>query len=472
MSDSTRYFQLTPNILVEYNYNNLSSINDMAGEAKHIIDLGNDACVISNGYCATRTLLIDKYEDRFVQPINKSESKFIQCVKKLEYSNGHTYIWDWNTDFGCDYKFTSEGNEDYDDDILIDTFRLHFTSRNYLGDYDGFILTVYLYDRVKNKVGLLSYYMKKTDDPDINQNPVLINQKLYTTYKDFTIPNVSAIIHADELQDTVPAEQLLRNKLFPENKSLMENSPVVMTIYGVKATYENNNHEYYNVEKLNSIFIPLEDNSNQLYIQVQEADDGDYFKIYPEVDGGKVSFSDYIYKISDGAPERYIVFHEVLLNEYVEGEDKPITTHREQYIINSVDVDGDVNEKDLDKVMYYRPVVVNGSKLVSFDIDVNTYIINTLDNTTLVKSGELRYSPENGFSPKKYGKKMNRIYLGDIPAQINVYNRKPDIDRDGVKITGSNSNVKIENHQHSVIGFIECVNVGVSIEQVPKEELQ
>ena len=64
---------------------------------------------------------------------------------------------------------------------------------------------------------------------------------------------------------------------------------------------------------------------------------------------------------------------------------------------------------------------------------------------------------------------MNRIYLGEVPAKVNVYNKKPDIDIDGVKLTNASSSVKIENHQHSVIGFIECANVGVSIEQLPKE---
>ena len=67
---------------------------------------------------------------------------------------------------------------------------------------------------------------------------------------------------------------------------------------------------------------------------------------------------------------------------------------------------------------------------------------------------------------------MNKIYLGDVPAQVNVYNKKPDLDTDTVRITNASSNVKIENHQHSVIGFIECANVGVTIEQIPKEVLQ
>ena len=126
-----------------------------------------------------------------------------------------------------------------------------------------------------------------------------------------------------------------------------------------------------------------------------------------------------------------------------------------------------MNEVELDSAMYYRPIVINGGDIVKFTISVNLNIINTFDNTTIVKQSSINYE-----NPKKYGKRMNRIYLGEIPAQVNVYNKKPDLDIDGVKITNASSNVKIENHQHSVIGFIECANVGVSIEQVPTELVQ
>ena len=129
---------------------------------------------------------------------------------------------------------------------------------------------------------------------------------------------------------------------------------------------------------------------------------------------------------------------------------------------------------------------MHSGKLICFIIDIRLNIINTFDNTTTVRKSSIGYGdPAKSAdiqtkrnltyfiaeSPKKYGKKMSRIYLGEVPAQVNVYNKKPDIDVDGVKITNASSNVKIENHQHSVIGFIECANVGVTIEQVPKEVL-
>ena len=465
MADSTKYFQLTPEILVEYNYNDINSVNNQNSEAKHIIDLGEDkfkAMVVQNGFCSTNTFLLPQDKEHFVLPINKSESRFIQ------YYNGRRDLTYGHSDFNSTLVSQSSGNDDKSDDILIDTFKLHFTSKNYFGDYDGFIISVTVYDKIKNKVGLLSYYIKRTDNIKLNDSPVLINQKLYTTYLEFTIPSVSALVHSVELKEELPGEDHLVGKLF--SHQIMDNTPIIMNIYGVKSTYKDNNYEYYNTEKISSIFIPIVDKSNHIEVKVEKATDGDYFVIHPVVDNNRVSFSDYIYNLSDGHPEQYIVFYELKVVEYPVANTRSIekTTHREQYIINAGQNDNENSDINIDSIMYFRPVLRYSGLNVTFRIDVNMSIINTLDNTTIIKNSSLSVSGEDA---KKYGKRMNRIYLGEIPAQINVYNKKPDIDTDGVKITNSSSNVKIENHQHSVIGFIECANVGVSIEQVPKELL-
>ena len=463
MADSTKYFQLTPEILVEYNYNDINSVNDQS--KKVTIDLGDDefkAMVVQNGFCSTSTFLLPQDKEHFVLPINKSESRFIQ------YYNGKNNLGSWHSDFHSTLVSQSSGNDDNNDDILIDTFKLHFTSKNYFGDYDGFIISVNVYDKIKNKVGLLSYYIKRTDNIKLNDSPVLINQKLYTTYLEFTIPSVSALVHSAELKEELPGEDNLVRKLF--SHQIMDNTPIIMNIYGVKSTYKDNNYEYYNTEKISSIFIPIVDKSNHIEVKVEKATDGDYFVIHPVVDNNRVSFSDYIDNLSDGHPEQYIVFYELKVVEYPVANTRSIekTTHREQYIINAGQNDNENSDINIDSIMYFRPVLRYSGLNVTFRIDVNMSIINTLDNTTIIKNSSLSVSGEDA---KKYGKRMNRIYLGEIPTQINVYNKKPDIDTDGVKITNSSSNVKIENHQHSVIGFIECANVGVSIEQIPKELL-
>ena len=385
MQNSTRYFQLTPEILVEYNYNNLVGAYDQYGDVSdRIVDFENDAYVVDNKYCSNRTFFWRGLGDNFVLPINKAESKFVQCVK----NNG------FNRDFDFHQFSHTSGNNDMTDDMLVDRFRLHFTSRNYFGGYDGYIIAIHIYDGLKNKVGLISQYIRKTDDPDINKNPVLINQKLYTTYKDFVIPNITALINADDprLRNELPGAYELKNTLFPKrsiskNYDILENSPVMMSIYGVKSTFLNNNYENYNVEKLNTIYIPIIDKSNELSIHVGEASDGDYFEIYPMIDNMNLSFSDYIYNLSDGHPEHYIVFYELtLIEHYVDtmNQEQDDITHREQYIINAaqqIDDNGDtvleINEQELDNIMYYRPVLKHSGRVVWFTIDVKTNIINT-----------------------------------------------------------------------------------------------
>ena len=505
MSDSTRYFQLTPDILVEYNYYELSNAQEQEGDVSdRLIDFDDNSYVVNNAYSTSRTFFWDQNTypyvienngkrteyyyrnlgNNFVLPVNKSESRFVQCV------NSYNSIWN-----GADNHikrsenpiFQTLNNSD-NGDVLCDNFRLHFTSRNYLGNssYDGFIITIQIYDKLKNKIGLLSHYIRKTDDPNINESPVIINQKLYTSHMDFAIPNVYALLNSDlewVNNSLNGSETTLKNALTPKYE-LMDNTPIVMSIYGVKSTVVgNNNYEYYNVEKLNSIYIPIIDKSNNCTIKIVEASDGDYFEIYPELKNNRISFSDYVYNMSvdeNGVPrpELYIVFHELTLTEIYEdnlGREFMDTTHREQFIINAKNDENEntnVDENELDRHIYFRPVLRHSGKIVGFIIDVKTNIINTLDNTTTVMKGSLQYGVNDGKNAKKYGKKMNRINLGDVPAQVNVYNKKPDIDIDGVKITNASSNVKIENHQHSVIGFIECANVGVSIEQVPTEQLQ
>ena len=474
MSYSTRYFQLTPEILVEYNYNEChtnSVTTDIALEENNPKD--TTSYIVNNNYCSTKTFLMNSDKEHFVLPVNKSESKFIQCFDGTNFASGVNDVSPVST---------SLGNEDLDDDIYMDTFKLHFTSRNYFGDYDGIIISVTVYDKKKNKVGLLSYYIKRTEDQQINENPILINQKLYTTTSvDFKIPNISSVLKSDiePIKTGKPGEDILRKALFTAY-DIMDNTPIIFNIYGVKSTYENN-YEYYTTEKINSIYIPVVDKTNNVEIVVREAEDGDYFVIYPEVDGGTTSFSDYLYTLSNERPEIYIVFHELTLIEHYTPtySTDPVDdiTHHEQYIINVgkqnvVDEQHLVNEEDLDDEMYFRPTLRHSGRDISFTINVKTHIINTLDNTTIIKEGSCNYTSENpGQNPKKYGKRMNKIYLGDVPAQVNVYNKKPDIDIDGVKITNASSNVKIENHQHSIIGFIECANVGVSIEQIPTELL-
>ena len=458
---STRYFQLTPEILIEYKYTNLEVGSGQTGDvSNYIVDVGKKpASIIDSKYDFSKNFILNESLSKFVLPTNMSESKFIQC--SYESGSSKKFIWDILSNNISNKSL--ELKKENDKDIIFDNFRVNFTSRNAFGEYDGIIIKGVIYDNNKNKICLLSHCIKKTDSVVINHSPMLINQKLYTTYLDFKIPSVSAMLNVPEFG----GESNLLENIFP-TYGIMNNTPLIMSIYGIKSIVDYNNFEYYNTEQLNNISIPSYDSYNNLSIELKEADDGDYFEIFPKVNNGSVSFSDYIYNISNERPDTIIVLHELALIEYYIdnlNQIKSEVTHREHYIVNAASIEdgNEINEDDLDKIMTYRPILMHSGKIVKFIIEDQMKIVNTLDNTTIVKTGSMEYTK----NPGKYGKRMNKIYLGEIPAQVNVYNKNQDIDTDNIKITNSGSNVKIENHQHSVVGFIECINVGASIEQIP-----
>ena len=170
-----------------------------------------------------------------------------------------------------------------------------------------------------------------------------------------------------------------------------------------------------------------------------------------------MSFSDYMYTM-DATPSEYIIMHEITL--YEDFSDTSIKTHSEYYLVN-MSMHEDDNE--IDDIISYRPVCIYANTAVSFTIEDTMRIINTEDNTTIVKKSSATFN-----NPNKYGKKLNRAFTDAPPLQVNIYNKRTDEDLDYVKISksGGSGNPTVENHQYHISSLVECTNIGVSIQQM------
>lgn len=464
--DSTRYFQLTSNILIEYKYSTPDDNNGGNVSYKYI-DLKNQSFKIiknknGNVYFNLGNINITNDEDykyknslqSFVIPTNISESQF-KKAKDIISNPVNTNFSDITPNFS---------NTNDNTDILADNFTLHFTSGQYFEEYDGLIFSAYVYDNIKNKICLFSQIIKKEDNVNINENPILINQKLYTSYYDFKIPNLNSLIN--------DKDNLLKSVL--TNNDIMKNSPLVFNVYGVSKMPLDGS---YITEKISSIYIPFTNVFNTILVDVNEANDGDYFEIKAKT-SNKQSISDYISEISNGHPEAYVLMYDVYVNENITkgtetGPDPhQAITNRCQHLVNTViDENGNlkINEEQLETPIMFRPVLVNNN-VINFNVNATMRLLNTIDNTTIVAKGSCLCF----FNPNKYGKKLSCIGGIDLSNRpiVNVYNKKIDADLDNIKLTKTNSNATIENHQHSITGFIETINVGVSIEQLPAEITQ
>ena len=499
MSDySSRYFQLTPDIMIEYNYalnGNDGKIDASSISAVDVITTSNPYMkffVVDKDY---NHINLDKYN--FVIPTNKSETSFVSLMKKEKL--GYVLKKPMNmTNTMSIQKFTFDTDGKYNL-LTFDKIRFHFTSRRFMDSYDSLIFQAYFYNMQKQKIALMSFRLSKTDDLTLNQRPLLINDKYYTSYVDVKILSVAKILDSYnyfssdvENYDYLYGHLRKYLEIDTNTRKVLPNTPIMFNVYGVKHELQKDGHNYYITESLNKISIPSKDKFDDLYVDISEATDGDYFKIQAKVSDG-TSFSDYMQKIGGENLTPYVVLYELALTEYyvpinttsnIPGVSAEIT-HKEHFMINATtpyneNVLGEksnkdnINEKALDKEIYYRPITIHDSECFKFMIEVDLKIINTTDNTTIVKKGSLMFD-----NPSRYGRRMNRINLTETPPVVNVYNKRTDSELGNmdtgtqIKITNNStsSGITFENVVQNTVSYVDVTNVVVSVQSVAGSSL-
>ena len=466
MANSTRYYQLTKNILLEYVY--VDTESDLTNNStERIIDLKNKnkLYITDNKFNGKKYLFCrdengdnksgHNYEN-LVLGVNKNDSKM---VKVLNEKTGYRY--DTKTS-DLDTRIVTFENED-SCDVFFDTCIIHFTGSNYFGDYDSLIFQAFVNDLDGTQISLANILFKRTDDVELNDKPLLINQKLYTTHISFRIPSTYFMCNRSG-KDFV--------KKISKYEKLQKDTPIQFNILGVKATYSTGGFDFFNTEELNSVQIPFFDSYKKVNVIIEEAKDGDYFNIYARVNNGgtsTMSFSDYMYTL-DANPSEYIIMHEITLWEnYVDiyGSLKSVKTHSEYHLVN---LSTNEDDNEIDDIIKFRPVCMYANRDVNFIIEDTLRIINTEDNTTIVKKTSKSFGNAN-----KYGKKIGKIFNDEAPLRVNVYNKRVDEDLDYVKIQKGGSGTSaasIESHQHNVTSLVECTNIGVSIQQVSRNDVE
>jgi hypothetical protein len=257
----------------------------------------------------------------------------------------------------------------------------------------------------------------------------------------------------------------------PKFTKLQKNTPIEFNVLGVKATYSTGGFDFMNTDVLNSIQVPFFDSYKKVNVVIEEASDGDYFKIYAQVNNGTnrvMSFSDYMYSM-DAVPSEYIIMHEISLWENFTdsyNKNKSIKTHTEYYIVN---LSANEDDNEIDDIINYRPVCIYANRDVNFTIEDTLRIINTVDNSTIVKRSEKSFS-----NPNKYGKKIQKIFNDEPPLKVNVFNKRFDEDLDYVRISksGGTNSASIENHQYNISSLVEVTNIGVSVQQISQTEIE
>jgi hypothetical protein len=143
---------------------------------------------------------------------------------------------------------------------------------------------------------------------------------------------------------------------------------------------------------------------------VEEANDGDYFKIYGERSGSIDALEAYVLNRINTSSDDIVIMYEVEMYEQIG------TSFIKTYDMTFTQVE------DFNQPITYRPVVLNGNVAVSFSIDVTMRIVNETDNTSIVKTASLTYDVA-----AKYAKEMRKLNIASTNKLTEVFNTLPNL---------------------------------------------
>jgi hypothetical protein len=349
------------------------------------------------------------YRDISAVPIDANKSKYVF----LNTSVGVPY-----NDF--DPNLTTSANllQTFSPNLNIeyDRVKIHFVAGFSFQDFDGIIFDITAPRRDGKDIVLSSINFLKTDTPVFNPDPLLIADRLYSTYIEWRVP----ALYYMNAGFATSNPNTLAYKL-TEGQGFLGTPYLTIKASGILTTTVTNGYNFYDITEINATTITNRDIYDNLYANVVESLSGDYFEITGLVTGS--SLSNFIAQLNSSGGN-YVVFHEITLSEQI-GTNFIQTSNQ---IVSQT--------TDFDNPILYRPIVLNSSVAVSFAINYVLRLYNRSDNTQIIKNARLA-----SFNVKKYGRRLMKINLGVVPTVATVVNQiDPKDGRNIIVSTGSSVN--------------------------------
>jgi hypothetical protein len=297
--------------------------------------------------------------------------------------------------------------------IEYDRVRIHFIAGFNFQGFDGLIFNVTCPRRDGVDINLSAINFLRDDTPVFNPDPLLIADKLFSTYIEWRVP--SLYFMNDNFVTSDPNGLGYR---LTEGQGFKSTPTLNLQVLGISNTTVDNGYSFYEVRELNAVNILSRDIYDNLYAQVIESSIGDYFELTGIVTGS--SLSNFIAQLNSSGGD-YIIFHEITVSEQIGS----IFEQSSNQIISQT--------TDFDEPILFRPIILNSAIAVSFAINYTLRLYNRADSTQIIKNARLVST-----DTKKYGRRLMKINLGVVPTVANVVNQiAPDDGRNIIVSTGS-----------------------------------
>ena len=418
--ESSRFIQISEQILIEYVYTSQATPTTY-NTATYPVELMRDTNTKGTYFFNTDTVsaVMGNYRDISAVSNNTTKTQYVSL----------------DTDIGVPYNDFSPALTDSANllqtfspelDVAYDKIKIHFIAGFSFEEFDGIVFESLAPRRDGVMLNLSSINFLKNDTPTFNPDPLLIADKLYATYIEWRVPSLYFMNNLFNAADPNGIAYKIT-----EGQGFLGTPAITLKATGIYETVVENAYSFYNMQEINSVSILSRDIYDNLYAEVKQSDNGDYFELSGQVAGS--TFSNFIAQLNSSGGN-YVVFHEISVTEQV-GQ---VFTQTSFQVISQDNL--------FDEPVLFRPIIKNANSAVSFSINYVLRLYNKADATQIIKNAKL-----TSFDAQKYGRQMIQINLGVVPTVANVYNQiNNDTGKQIVVGTGGSSEDNTNNTSEQI----------------------
>lgn len=394
MAKVSKYIKVDKNILMEYIYDNNNFISenykiliDSKNQLRSFISGDNNASYNTE---SNQLFAIDKVINKYT-PIDTTYYSALQ-IKSYPSSQPLRY----------------------------DTIKFHLPINWTFGEYLGFYIRVYTYDKTNSLTFNLSNFyfdISKMEQQAIlgfSSPPLLFQETLWGKNITINIPSVYSI--SRQVTETYPTNESL-NSYLTNGLGLSQTSPVFIEFRFIKASEVINTRYNYLLDESYTVTVPQVPEFENLGVKIQHSLDGDYFEIFGIYDGTISGFNNFI-EMSDLKGVKYTVTYDVTLFEQnIRGKTSTFTL-----------------SSNFNEPVEWRPIIKFSTTTAVIDVEMRLTDIQS--GTSLLRRASYGILQDE---VSKYSLNMTKINLSNA-NKPKIYNVKNSINLNSIGgVNSSNS---------------------------------
>lgn len=410
-STTSKFVQLTPYLLMEWMY------ADQPDPETYPVNTGSTTVGFNkmvNGYITAivnnasivPTNQIYNLDSNYEVTHNTAENSVVQIATNSFITLDPGLIIPFN-DFSDELTPTDQLQINFPANIQVvyDSIRYHIVAGYNLSNLDGIIINVKYQDVNLTYVTFSQILIQKGTQQvyTLNPTPLKIGANIYDRYLEVKVPSLSNMNNTYQAAAASFRSQTLAALTSQSGRGYVYGAPIRIELWTVASKSDYLGYERYDSELTSALSLESEDPFSNIGAVIKESDSGQFFEYFATDNQGFVE--DFIL-FQNSIGNNYYINHQIETLEQIGVA--IITTNTFQTIQTT----------GFDVPNYYRPIVKNAATASSFTLKYTMSLVNTVDNSRVVRIGT--YTSAN---PGQWGPNITPIKLNTFPQVMKIYNK-------------------------------------------------